>query len=142
LLSNFCSPDTRISSDLLGAGIDPLKFDYNYSGLLNHTQYLFTKTFSKPKPAKIRHPGIIDKFERTTGVPQTGLKVSSSVVVRIGTNYNPSAQHLYFDHITKSILFVPHEPKITFTHNPANKPMCASEEEEYQFVTTGNQYLA
>lgn len=104
---NFASPDAKISNDLLGAGIDPLKFDYNYSKLVNQSEKLFNKTFSRPKPAKLRHPGIIDKFERTTGVPQTGTKVSNSVVVRIGSNYNPPTKHLYCDIKSKCIEFVP-----------------------------------
>ncbi len=106
-MNNLSSPDARISNDLLGAGIDPLKFDYNYSNLVNQTQTLFNKTFTKPKPAKIRHPGIIDKFERTTGVPQTGLKVGNSVIVRIGSNYNPYAKNIYVDINSKRIEFVP-----------------------------------
>ena len=61
-MNNLSVPDVRISNDLLGAGIDPLKYDYDYSKLVNSTQQLFNKTFTKPKPAKIRHPGIIDKF--------------------------------------------------------------------------------
>jgi|LakMenEpi03Aug12_release.lakeMendotaPanAssembly.Ray.scaffolds.fasta_scaffold454688_1 hypothetical protein len=36
-MNNFSVPDVRISNDLLGAGIDPLKFDYNYSNLVNST---------------------------------------------------------------------------------------------------------
>lgn len=61
-MNNLLTPDARISNDLLGAGIDPLRFDYNYSKYVNETSKLFYKTFTKPKPAKIRHPGIIDKF--------------------------------------------------------------------------------
>ena len=62
LVNKYIAPDIRISDDLLGAGIDPLKYDYNYSSLLGETQSLFGKTFQKPQPAKVRHPGVIDKF--------------------------------------------------------------------------------
>jgi hypothetical protein len=55
----------------------------------------------------MRHPGIIDKFQRTTGVPQAGLKVSNSVTVRIGSNYNHHAKYIYSDATSKSIQFVP-----------------------------------
>lgn len=55
----------------------------------------------------MRHPGIIDKFERTAGVPQTGLKVSNSVIVRIGSNYNTAAKRLYLDTKTRKIMWVP-----------------------------------
>lgn len=100
-------PDARIPDDLLGAGIDPLKFDYNYSKLVSDSSQLFNKTFLKAKPAKIRHPGIIDKFERTNGVPQTGLKVSSSIILRIGSNYNLYSKHLYTDIKARCIMKVP-----------------------------------
>lgn len=119
-------PDTRISNDLLGAGIDPLKYDYNYSKLVNEASKLFYKTFTKPKPAKIRHPGIIDKFERTAGVPQTGLKVSNSVVVRIGSNYNRFAKNIYCDIKEKCILFVPREPRIVLNEKSKVAVQCAS----------------
>ena len=61
-LNRYIAPDTRISADLLDAGIDPLKFDYNYSCLMSNAQTVLEKTYYKPKPAKIRHPGVIDKF--------------------------------------------------------------------------------
>ena len=93
---------------------------------MNSTEKLFIKTFNKPKPAKMRHPGIIDKFQRTTGVPQTGLKVSNSVIVRIGSNYNHHAKYIYSDIKTKSIQFVPSEPKITFTSTTTKIPICAT----------------
>ena len=60
-MNNLSVPDVRISNDLLGAGIDPLKYDYNYSKLVNSTQQLFNKTFTKRNLLKL-NIGIIDKF--------------------------------------------------------------------------------
>ena len=133
-LNQNLSPDARISDDLLGAGIDPLKFDYNYSSLLSQTQQLFQKQFPKPKPAKIRHPGVIDKFERTHGAPQTGLKVSNSVILRIGANYNRFAKNLYLNVNTKSIMYVPKVPKIALACSSEPLAVSATEEEEYRYV--------
>jgi hypothetical protein len=56
---------------------------------------------------------VIDKFERTGGAPQTGLKISNSIVVRIGSNYNDNAKKLYNDIEKKCIMLVPYEGKIS-----------------------------
>ena len=60
-MNNLSVPDVRISNDLLGAGIDPLKYDYNYSKLVNSTHQLFNKAFTKRNLLKL-NIGIIDKF--------------------------------------------------------------------------------
>ena len=46
---------------------------------------------------------MIDKFARTKGSQLTSLKVGNTIVVRIGSNYNPIAKRLYLDITTKSI---------------------------------------
>ena len=82
----------------------------------------------------MRYPGIIDKFERTGGAPQTGLKISSSIVVRIGSNYNPLAKILYNDLSKKRILYVPDEPRIDFLREMKEFFVSATEEEEYKYL--------
>ena len=61
----YVTPNIKIPSDLLGAGLDPLKLQYNHSKLVNKPNNLMGKKFITDKPIKMRYPGIIDKFERT-----------------------------------------------------------------------------
>lgn len=95
--------NTKIINDLLGAGIDPLTFNVNYSKLANSSSQLLSKEFTKQPYAQGRLPCVIDKFSRTKGSQLTSIKVSNSIVVRIGSNYSPAVKNYYLDIKTKQI---------------------------------------
>lgn len=101
----------RIMNDLLGAGIDPLTYDYNVSKLVENGAELIAQKFEKPEKAKTRFPALIDKFSRTIGSQLTGAKVSTSSSIRIGSNYTPTVRNFYIDLSKKQIMRVP--PEIT-----------------------------
>jgi hypothetical protein len=111
----------RICNDLLGAGLDPLTYKSSHSKLIDSSAQLMAKEFLKPEPKENRHPCVIDKFSRTKGTQLTGLKVGNSIVVRIGSNYSPSARNYYLDITTKNIQHVDPEARIRLDHS---KPRC------------------
>ena len=104
--------NVKVCGDLLGAGIDPLTYDYSYSKLADHSPELLATEFKKQDHAQGRFPCVIDKFARTKGSQLTGIKVGNSIVVRIGSNYNPTAKNYYLDITSKSIQLVTPETKI------------------------------
>jgi hypothetical protein len=86
-------------------------------------------------------PCVIDKFARTKGSQLTGIKVGNTIVVRIGSNYNPTAKNYYLDITSKSIQLITPEVKIKLD-NPRQKAIQpATELEEYQFITGTNNQL-
>ena len=95
--------NTRIHNDLLGAGLDPLTCNISHSKLIDNTHELLAKEFNRPEPSDKRYPCVIDKFSRTKGTQLTGVKVGNTIVVRIGSNYSPSARNYYLDITTKCI---------------------------------------
>lgn len=99
-------PSVKICSDLLGAGIDPLTYDYSYSKLTDHPPQLLNADFKRQQHAVGRLPCVIDKFARTKGSQLTGTKVGNSIVVRIASNYSPTAKNYYLDIASKSIQMV------------------------------------
>ncbi len=74
---------------------------------MENTENLINFQFNKPSKAKMRFPGVIDKFSQTIGSQLTGAKISTSSSVRIGSNYTPSSKNLYIDLNKKLISFVP-----------------------------------
>ncbi len=94
-------------NDLLGAGIDPLTYDYNMSKLVDNRAELIAQKFEKPEKAKTRFPALIDKFSRTIGSQLTGVKVSTSSSIRIGSNHTPTVRNFYIDLTKKQIMRVP-----------------------------------
>jgi hypothetical protein len=63
---------------------------------------------------------VIDKFARTKGSQLTGIKVGNSIIVRIGSNYSPTARNYYLDITSKSIQLITPEVKIKLD-NPRQK---------------------
>lgn len=68
----------------------------------------------------------------------TGIKVGNSIVVRIGSNYSPTAKNYYLDIASKSIQLVTPEVKIKLDNHRQRVIQPATELEEYLFVTGMN----
>ena len=68
--------------------------------------------FKRQDHAQGRLPCVIDKFARTKGSQLTGIKEGNSIVVRIGSNYSPTARNYYLDITSRSIQLITAEVKI------------------------------
>lgn len=61
--------DGKITSDLLGAGDDPMSKQQEFSLLANNPEMLMKLQFKKPPKAASRYPPVIDPFSRTLAAP-------------------------------------------------------------------------
>ena len=59
----------KITSDLLGAGDDPMAKNQEFSLLANNPSKLMQISFKKPSKALSRYPPVIDPFSRTLAAP-------------------------------------------------------------------------
>ena len=126
--------NTKICNDLLGAGIDPLTYSYQYSKMIDQPKNLISQDFLKPEHSTGRFPCVIDKFSRTKGAQLTGVKVGNSIVVRIAGNYSPNVRNYFIDIKTKSIQYVVPETKIKLESSKQLTIQPASEGEEYSYL--------
>ena len=61
--------EAKISSDLLGAGDDPMAKNQEFSLIANNPAQLMSMSFKKPSKAISRYPPVIDPFSRTLAAP-------------------------------------------------------------------------
>lgn len=97
--------EAKISSDLLGAGDDPMAKNQEFSLLANDPAKLMQLSFKKPSKAMSRFPPVIDPFSRTLAAPISSQRHYFSVCHRIGTSFTQSAKGFYIDPDTRTIKY-------------------------------------
>lgn len=97
--------EAKISSDLLGAGDDPMAKNQEFSLIANNPAQLMSMSFKKPSKAQSRYPPVIDPFSRTLAAPISSQRHYFSVCHRIGTNFTPSGKGFYIDTDYRSIKY-------------------------------------
>lgn len=95
----------KISSDLLGAGDDPMAKNQEFSLLASNPAQLMGMSFKKPSKALSRYPPVIDPFSRTLAAPISSQRHYFSVCHRIGTNFTPSGKGFFIDTDTRNIKY-------------------------------------
>ena len=124
----------KISSELLGAGDDPLSKHQEFSQLVGRPKDLMSFSFKKPGKAASRYPPVIDPFSRTLAAPISSQRHYFSVCHRIGTNFTPCSKGFYIDVDTRSIKYKQIESgtKLTIVNEFTVPP--ADEREEYDAI--------
>lgn len=97
--------EAKISSDLLGAGDDPMAKNQEFSLIANNPAQLMAMSFKKPSKAMSRYPPVIDPFSRTLAAPISSQRHYFSVSHRIGTNFTPSGKGFFIDTETRNIKY-------------------------------------
>ena len=97
--------DGKITSELLGAGDDPMAKNQEFSLLASDPRALMKQNFKKPSKANSRFPPVIDPFSRTLAAPVSSQRHYLSVSHRIGTNFTPSGKGFYIDVDTRTVRF-------------------------------------
>ena len=97
--------EAKISSDLLGAGDDPMAKNQEFSLIANNPAQLMAMSFKKPSKALSRYPPVIDPFSRTLAAPISSQRHYFSVSHRIGTNFTPSGKGFFIDTETRNIKY-------------------------------------
>jgi dynein heavy chain len=95
----------KITSELLGAGDDPMSKHQEFSLLANNPGALMKQNFKKPQKAQSRYPPVIDPFSRTLAAPVSSQRHYLSVSHRIGTNFTPSGKGFYIDVETRIVRY-------------------------------------
>jgi dynein heavy chain, axonemal len=125
--------EAKISSDLLGAGDDPMAKNQEFSLIANNPGQLMAMSFKKPTKAQSRYPPVIDPFSRTLAAPISSQRHYFSVCHRIGTNFTPSGKGFYIDTDVRSIKYKDVNDtgtKLDIVGNQDVEP--ADENEEYE----------
>jgi dynein heavy chain len=97
--------EAKISSDLLGAGDDPMAKNQEFSLIASNPAQLMSMSFKKPSKAMSRFPPVIDPFSRTLAAPISSQRHYFSVCHRIGTNFTPSGKGFFIDTDTRNIKY-------------------------------------
>ena len=97
--------DGKITSELLGAGDDPMSKHVEFSLLASNPAALMKQNFKKPQKAQSRYPPVIDPFSRTLAAPVSSQRHYLSVSHRIGTNFTPSGKGFYIDVETRVVRY-------------------------------------
>jgi hypothetical protein len=97
--------EAKISSELLGAGDDPLGKNQEFSTLASKPSQLMKFSFKKPGKAQTRFPPVIDPFSRTLAAPISSQRHYFSVCHKIGSNLTASSKGFYIDVDTRSIKY-------------------------------------
>lgn len=97
--------DAKITSELLGAGDDPMSKNQEFSLLASDPKALMRHNFTKPSKANSRFPPVIDPFSRTLAAPVSSQRHYLSVSHRIGTNFTPTGKGYYIDVDTRSVRY-------------------------------------
>ncbi len=127
--------EAKISSDLLGAGDDPMAKNQEFSLMASNPAQLMGMSFKKPTKAISRYPPVIDPFSRTLAAPISSQRHYFSVCHRIGTNFSPSGKGFYIDTDTRNIKYKDVNDtgtKLDIVSNEDVEP--ADEKEEYENV--------
>lgn len=97
--------EAKITSELLGAGDDPMASQQEFSLLANNPKALMTQKFQRPNKAMSRFPPVIDPFSRTLAAPVSSQRHYLSVSHKIGTNYTPTGKGFYIDIETRVVRY-------------------------------------
>ena len=97
--------EARITSELLGAGDDPMASQQEFSLLANNPKQLMSLSFRRPDKAMSRFPPVIDPFSRTLAAPVSSQRHYLSVSHKIGTNFTPSGKGFYIDVDTRIVRY-------------------------------------
>jgi dynein heavy chain, axonemal len=127
--------EAKISSDLLGAGDDPMAKNQEFSLIANNPAQLMSMSFKKPSKAISRFPPVIDPFSRTLAAPISSQRHYFSVCHRIGTNFTPSGKGFFIDTDTRNIKYKDVNDtgtKLDIINNDDVEP--ADEREEYKAI--------
>lgn len=97
--------EAKITSELLGAGDDPMASQQEFSLLANNPKALMSQSFKRPLKANSRFPPVIDPFSRTLAAPVSSQRHYLSVSHKIGTNYTPTGKGFYIDIETRVVRY-------------------------------------
>jgi hypothetical protein len=97
--------EAKITSELLGAGDDPMASQQEFSLLASNPRALMEQSFKRPLKANSRFPPVIDPFSRTLAAPVSSQRHYLSVSHKIGTNYTPSGKGFYIDIETRIVRY-------------------------------------
>lgn len=128
--------EARITSELLGAGDDPMASAQDFSLLANNPHALMSQSFRRPDKAMSRFPPVIDPFSRTLAAPVSSQRHYLSVSHKIGTNFTPTSKGFYIDIETRVVRYkdIQNESgtKLDIVSERDVEP--ADEKEEYESV--------
>lgn len=97
--------ESKVTSEMLGAGDDPMAKHQEFSLLANDPYSLMHMNFKKPSKAGSRFPPVIDSFSRTLAAPVSSQRHYLSVCHRIGTNYTQTGKGFYIDVDTRVVRY-------------------------------------
>jgi dynein heavy chain len=127
--------DGKITSELLGAGDDPMSKNQEFSLLAGNPAMLMRQNFKRPSKAESRFPPVIDPFSRTLAAPVSSQRHYLSVCHRIGTNYTQSAKGFYIDVDFRNVRYKDiHDTGTKLDIVNENDIAPADEQEEYEAV--------
>lgn len=95
----------KITSEMLGAGDDPMASQQEFSLLANNPRALMGQSFKRPLKANSRFPPVIDPFSRTLAAPVSSQRHYLSVSHKIGTNFTPTGKGFYIDVETRIVRY-------------------------------------
>jgi dynein heavy chain len=127
--------EAKITSELLGAGDDPMASQQEFSLLAANPHALMNQSFRKPNKAQSRFPPVIDPFSRTLAAPVSSQRHYLSVSHKIGTNYTPTGKGFYIDIETRVVRYKDVNEtgtKLDIVREGEIEP--ANEEEEYEMA--------
>ena len=91
----FKKHQITMKKEMLGAGLDPLNKEQDFSVLAKTGKNLMAAHFVKPGSTKVRYPPIINSFSRTLASPINSSPFPLPLPHRIGSNLSLKCVGLY-----------------------------------------------
>ena len=94
-----------LKKEMLGAGLDPLNKDQDFSIMAKTGKNLMAAHFVKPNATKTRYPPIINVFSRTLASPICSSPFPLPLPHRIGSNLSLKCVGLYIHPDKKTLMY-------------------------------------